>query len=119
VPELSEATPAGVDVRQLLKDPPEGERLGFFPAAFLRDVLLNDGPIILDSLFHQKAERGGDVFSPGLDVRRFGGDFDQSSEQGELVRGVFGFVAKDAQKILVNILRHGAIFNPWAFGWQG
>ena len=51
--ELSEAAPAGVDVRQRLKDPPEGERLGLFPAVFLRYVLLDDGPVVLDPLFHQ------------------------------------------------------------------
>ena len=41
--ELSEAAPPGVDVRQRLKGPPEGERLGLFPVVFLRYVLLTMG----------------------------------------------------------------------------
>jgi hypothetical protein len=51
--ELSEAAPAGVNLRQRLKDPPEGERLGLFAPVFLRYVLLDDGPVVLDPLFHQ------------------------------------------------------------------
>jgi hypothetical protein len=39
-------------------------------------------------------------------MRRLGGDFDQPPKQGEFVSGVFGFIAQDAQKILIDVLGH-------------
>jgi len=52
-------------------------------------------------------------------MQRLGGNLDQAAKQGELVGGIFGFVAQDAQQILVDVLGHGAIIPLATSGGQG
>lgn len=120
MPELSVSTLAGIDIGEFLEVAAERERFGLFPAVFLRDILLDDGPVILHPLFHQEAEGRRNRIRTDVDkMQRLGGNLDQATKQRELVGGVFGFVAQDAQQILVDVVSHGAIISPPPFGGQG